>query len=535
MGIHFAEQSGLENFEGLDPVEWIPRGYAIVNCDSRGAWQSQADLHWAIPDKQAGEDGYDVVQWIAEQPWSNGKVTMAGNSRLATVQYFVAAEQPPALACIAPWEGIVDEYRSAMMRGGRPNFAFNDFIINGFVGLGEIKDCRKRSLLPQHLYEDDWWAHLRPDVSKIECPMYVLASYTSGLHCVGSVQIFRDAPAREKFLRFHDSQEWYDISRKANLDHLQAFYDSHMLSGEAQRAAKQRWQQMTPAVVQHCILPFGDPGSQIAPRGLKAFADEYPTKPCEKLRLYLMAGNAMTVTASEAEGSHEGTASWDSERSQDTAKFTWRATQRLVLSGMPTVTLNVSPEDPKISGDEMDIYMLLKKLDKDGNEMVHLSVPLEDLRACAKETNQTAPETVADVSRVQTMKYYGPTGVMRLSHRTIARDAQGKEIELIPGYPHHSHMEADAVAAMTEQREAFSTGKAVGFKTGLWPMGVVLEEGESLRLEIGGTSLWAPEFEMLHQLQLDENENKGQHRVHFGRKGALGLSRIELPVVHLDL
>lgn len=104
LGLPFSTSSGLESFEGMDPAEWIPRGYAIVNCDSRGSWKSQGD-HWAAPDRQAGIDGYDVIEWITSQSWSNGKVVMAGNSRLSTVQYFVAAERPPGLACIAPWEG----------------------------------------------------------------------------------------------------------------------------------------------------------------------------------------------------------------------------------------------------------------------------------------------------------------------------------------------------------------------------------------------------------------------------------------------
>lgn len=42
--------------------------------------------------------GYDIVEWLAAQEWSNGKVGMYGASAYAIVQWFTAAEQPPHLA-----------------------------------------------------------------------------------------------------------------------------------------------------------------------------------------------------------------------------------------------------------------------------------------------------------------------------------------------------------------------------------------------------------------------------------------------------
>ena len=54
---------------------------------------------------QDGRDGYDFIEWLAGQHWSNGKVGMFGNSGVGMVQYRIAAEQPPHLICIAPWEG----------------------------------------------------------------------------------------------------------------------------------------------------------------------------------------------------------------------------------------------------------------------------------------------------------------------------------------------------------------------------------------------------------------------------------------------
>lgn len=85
VGVPRDATSGLEKWEAPDPVEWIPRGYAVVNIDARGSFMSEGDCY--VYGTQEGRDGYDSIEWIAEQPWCNGKVTMAGNSWLGTTQW----------------------------------------------------------------------------------------------------------------------------------------------------------------------------------------------------------------------------------------------------------------------------------------------------------------------------------------------------------------------------------------------------------------------------------------------------------------
>ena len=58
----------------------MPKGYAIVNIDSRGAFDSEGVM--AIMGTQEAEDGYDAIEHIAKQPWCTGKVGLAGNSHL---------------------------------------------------------------------------------------------------------------------------------------------------------------------------------------------------------------------------------------------------------------------------------------------------------------------------------------------------------------------------------------------------------------------------------------------------------------------
>jgi putative CocE/NonD family hydrolase len=93
---------------------------------------------------QDGQDSYDLIEWLAVQDWCTGKVAMAGNSYLAISQWFAAAEQPPHLTAIAPWEGMSDLYRDLVMRGGMPDYAFPAMWSTSYAG----NHLREEGLLP---------------------------------------------------------------------------------------------------------------------------------------------------------------------------------------------------------------------------------------------------------------------------------------------------------------------------------------------------------------------------------------------------
>lgn len=97
-GVPRDRTSGLEKFDAPDPAEWVPRGYAVVNVDARGAYDSEGDIvHFGT---QEGRDGYDTVEWIAAQPWCNGAVGMAGTSWLSVAQWYVGRPSSfPTLVC----------------------------------------------------------------------------------------------------------------------------------------------------------------------------------------------------------------------------------------------------------------------------------------------------------------------------------------------------------------------------------------------------------------------------------------------------
>ena len=74
-------------------------GYIFALVDVRGRGNSDGKFE---PMRNEGKDGYDVVEWLARQPWSNGKITMWGGSYAGYDQWSTLKEFPPHLATIVP-------------------------------------------------------------------------------------------------------------------------------------------------------------------------------------------------------------------------------------------------------------------------------------------------------------------------------------------------------------------------------------------------------------------------------------------------
>jgi uncharacterized protein len=74
-------------------------GYPFLTVDVRGRGNSEGQFRPLI---QEARDGHDVVEWLAQQPYCNGKVTMWGGSYAGYNQWATAKEFPPHLATIVP-------------------------------------------------------------------------------------------------------------------------------------------------------------------------------------------------------------------------------------------------------------------------------------------------------------------------------------------------------------------------------------------------------------------------------------------------
>jgi hypothetical protein len=105
---HSIEAGNIEFF--------VARGYAFVVMDLRGCGKSEGD--WlGFYNGRDQRDCYDVIEWIAQQPWCDGNVGMSGHSYFGAMQLLTAAQQPPHLKVIAPIEAMTDHYNKAYPGG----------------------------------------------------------------------------------------------------------------------------------------------------------------------------------------------------------------------------------------------------------------------------------------------------------------------------------------------------------------------------------------------------------------------------------
>lgn len=109
--------------EAGDPQDIVPRGYAHVVADVRGTGHSGGEYTGMMASHE-GEDGHDVVEWIADQPWCDGNVGMSGYSYFSFTTLKTAIEQPEHLEAIYVSHALADFYRDSVYPGGVLNMFY---------------------------------------------------------------------------------------------------------------------------------------------------------------------------------------------------------------------------------------------------------------------------------------------------------------------------------------------------------------------------------------------------------------------------
>ncbi|MCX7697519.1 MAG: CocE/NonD family hydrolase [Bacteroidales bacterium] len=120
--------------------------YAFVIVDWRGFYGSAAA---AVPNPDRGKDGYDVIEWIVNQPWSNGKVGTWGPSALGKIQYLTAKENHPNHICAVPLVAAPQSLYLEYFPGGVYRKEYVDQLDALGFGLS--------STLLTHPYYDTYW------------------------------------------------------------------------------------------------------------------------------------------------------------------------------------------------------------------------------------------------------------------------------------------------------------------------------------------------------------------------------------------
>ncbi len=274
------------------PIGWyVEHGYVYVHMDVRGSGRSGGEYRYFDTAEQ--HDLYDVIEWIAKQPWSTGKVGGIGQSYYAMSQWFMGVENPPHLACIAPYDGLVDTYHNSSYQGGIPSPFFATWYDGVRVDNAEPFTGPSRAMaydlgqeLRRHTSYDDFWRERSAleRLDKIKVPVFSIGLWSKlNLHLDGNIIGFERASGPKKLL-LYGAASLYDAvgdysSPEFHEKYMLPFYD-WCLKGE-------QTDYVTAPKVRYFLRGAGEMRS----------AESWPPPGIENQSFYLAKGPSGSVTS----------------------------------------------------------------------------------------------------------------------------------------------------------------------------------------------------------------------------------------------
>ena len=331
-------------FEVVDPADWVSEGYAVVNVDSRGTWDSEGDI--SVFSQKEAEDFYDIIEWAGQEEWSNGSVATSGVSYFAISQWRVAELNPPHLKAIIPWEGLTDIYRDAIYHGGIEEKGF----IRGWYG--KVSKAKRAGSSPEDFIKEvqenilynDFYMRRTPDLSKINVPAFIVSSWSDhGLHSRGTIEGYKGISSEDKWLYIHGIKKWEFFYSEKGISEQKRFLDYYLkgLNTGMKDVPRVRYAVRE----KYYVEDYQD-------------AEDYPLKNIDRVKLYL-DNEAKSLTGEKVKKTSKRTSS-------KKTKFTYTFTEDTTLVGGMTLKTYVATS----KSDDADLFVGIEKLDESGKKVM---------------------------------------------------------------------------------------------------------------------------------------------------------------------
>ncbi len=278
------------------------RGYALVAQDFRGRGDSQGE-DWPVfvhGGWGKNQDGYDTVEWIAAQDWSNGKVGGFGISAPGIALNMTAPSRPPHLVCLYVGVAFSSMYHQSAYQGG----AFRKSLLENWLK-GNKFSGKNLELIRAHPDYDDFWKEMDPErvADRVNVPAMFLGGwydiFTAGtINSFKTIQEGGDKGARGQCRLV---MEPYGHGRSEDL----------VFPNTNHPGAASAWKwfdvwlkhggegiERIP-VVQYFVM--GDPGDANSPGNEWRTADGWPV-PATMRKVYLHRGNRLRLRAPKERG-----------------------------------------------------------------------------------------------------------------------------------------------------------------------------------------------------------------------------------------
>jgi putative CocE/NonD family hydrolase len=447
----------LMNWETVNPLWWVPRGYAAVRIDGRGSGKSPGQCEpWSLAESI---DFYDAIEWAAAQPWCNGNVGLSGISYFAINQWFVANHQPPSLKAIIPWEGFADIYRDALFHGGILSvFMSNWFtahLMHHTVGRASQQVPNAWATNTLHFWlsnnlDSGAFRGAQAQWDKITVPLLTVGNWSGmALHLRGNTEAFMRAASKHKKLRIQAGTHVHPFyTEEGRQDQLRFFdywlkgIDNGVMAEPPVKLAIRKGRNEVEWRVEH-EWPLA------RTQWTKYYFDLSPSPPGA-------ANNAgALVLANPAETSSRTYAATSLGSMGSTSAASAQVMGGGINPGMG-ISLETPPLDTDVeitgplaasfwvssSSEDMDLFLTLRNFDAEGNEVLETG-------------QQGTPVPVAK-------------GWLRVSHRELDPELT------LPYRPYHKH----------RRRLFLSSGEIVKVDVEIWPTSMVFKKGHSIRLDV---------------------------------------------------
>jgi putative CocE/NonD family hydrolase len=292
-------------------ADYLAAGYAVMGANVRGTGCSTGELD-PLDAEIVGRDGAEVVEWIARQEWSDGRVGMFGHSGSGITQFYVAARNPPPLRAIIPGSAPDDMYRDLGYPGGLFNYVFayqwaeraqpassaagaRAQIDAGDTACAEwIKTPRRNRLFDEmrgRPLDDAWYARhsVYPVAPRIRVPTFVIFGWQDQSVFSGAIRVFDSLAGPRKMLLLEEGHNFYVSSLPVRREKIR-FFDRWVKGTENDAMGGK------PITV---WLTTGGPRNQVPER--TAQVDRIPVEGTRWTPYYMRKGGALeTAPATEA-------------------------------------------------------------------------------------------------------------------------------------------------------------------------------------------------------------------------------------------
>ncbi|KAK5059612.1 hypothetical protein LTR69_006201 [Exophiala sideris] len=416
----------------------------------------------------------DVIEWAADQTWSNGKVGLAGISYFAGSQWRVAARRPKGLAAICPTDGMADYYRDRCRHGGiltsflkwwfdrqvlalqygRPRKEnWGPDTIEGILSDEQLAANLKDQTVEnaQYLYRDElYYASREYNLENITVPLLSIGNWGSiMIHLRGNYEGYRHAGSEKKFLRMitgrHDLPFYDDDQVEVQMSFFDAF-----LKGEDRGG----WTDGSRPPVD-LIIRKGNVGVNNRDAEKKAFKrrfeNEWPLARTQYTRFYLTPDKGLSETIPNTRCSdsvsyralgninHPEFVHFESEPFAQETEITGYIVARL------NVSVTALPGGPVPQ--DIDLFLTLRHYGADGEEVFYTGITGEPIPLCK--------------------------GWQRLSLRHVNTEHPRHRAWL----PHRDYFERDLLPVLP--------GEVYPVDVEVWATNVVVATGDRLVLEVG--------------------------------------------------